>query len=115
MVLQNSAKAHPDLPNVPLAINFAKTDLGRKLIQVALHDISTITYLYTLPPKTPKDRVQILRRAFQETMHDPEFLAEAKKGNLELEPVAGDELEKVVNSLFKVDRSTVNKLREILK
>jgi hypothetical protein len=48
-------------------------------------------------------------------MNDPEFVAEAKKGNLELEPVAGEELEKVVNSFFKVDAATVNKLREILK
>jgi tripartite-type tricarboxylate transporter receptor subunit TctC len=115
VVLQNSATPHPDLRDVPLAINLAKTDLGRKLIQVALHDVSTITYLYTFPPNTPKDRVQLFRRAFRETMNDPEFVAEAKKGNLELEPVAGEELEKVVNSFFKVDAATVNKLREILK
>jgi tripartite-type tricarboxylate transporter receptor subunit TctC len=115
VVLQNSAAPHPDLPDVPLTVNLAKTELGRKLIQVALHDVSAITYLYSFPPRTPKDRVQLFRRAFRETMRDSEFLAEAKKGNLELEPVAGEELERIVNSFFKVDPATVNKLREILK
>ena len=115
VVLQNSAAPHPDLPDVPLAISLAKTDLGRKLIQVAMHDVSAITYLYSFPPGTPKDRVQILRRALRETMSDAEFLAEAKKGNLDLEPVAGEELEKIVNGFFKTDPATVNKLREVLK
>ena len=89
--------------------------MGRRLIQVALHDVSAITYLYSFPPGTPKDRVQIFRKAFQATLKDAEFVAEAKKGNLELDPVAGEELEKIVNSFFKVDTSTVNKLRELLK
>ncbi|MBI2367711.1 MAG: hypothetical protein HYV01_22290 [Deltaproteobacteria bacterium] len=115
VVLQNSPAPHPDLPDVSLAINLAKTDVGRRLIQVALHDVSAITYLYSFPPGTPKDRVQIFRKAFQATLKDAEFVAEAKKGNLELDPVAGEDLEKIVNSFFKVDTRTVNKLRELLK
>jgi tripartite-type tricarboxylate transporter receptor subunit TctC len=115
VVLQNSPAPHPDLPDVPLAVSLAKTELGRKLIQVALHDVSAITYLYTFPPATPKDRVQLFRRAFKETMADPEFVAEAKKGNLDLVPVGGEELEKIVNSFFRVDPATINKLRELLK
>ncbi|HXK29858.1 MAG TPA: tripartite tricarboxylate transporter substrate-binding protein [Candidatus Binatia bacterium] len=115
VVLQNSTAPHPDLPDVPLAINLAKTDMGRRLIQVALHDVSAITYLYSFPPNTPKERVQIFRQAFRETLKDAEFQAEAKKGNLELDPVAGEELEKIVNSFFKADPATVNRLRELLK
>jgi tripartite-type tricarboxylate transporter receptor subunit TctC len=115
VVLQNSAAPHPDLRDVPLAVSLAKTELGRKLIQLALHDVSAITYLYSFPPGTPKDRVQLFRRAFRDTMSDPEFVAEAKKGNLELDPVAGEELEKIVSSFFKVDSATINKLRDILK
>jgi tripartite-type tricarboxylate transporter receptor subunit TctC len=115
VVLQNSALPHPELPGVPLAIKLAKTDLGRKLIQVALHDVSAITYLYSFPPNTPKDRVQLFRRAFQETLNDAEFRAEAKKANLDIDSVAGEELEKIVNGFFKVDAATLNKLRELLK
>jgi hypothetical protein len=57
----------------------------------------------------------MFRRGFQETLKDPEFIAEAKKGNLDLEPVAGEELQRIVNGFFKVEPATVNKLREILK
>jgi tripartite-type tricarboxylate transporter receptor subunit TctC len=115
VVLQNTASAHPELGDVPLAISFAKNDAGRKLIQLALHDVGAITYLYSFPPATPKDRVQIFRRAFQATLKDVEFVAEAKKGNFELDPVAGEELEKIVNGFFKADPATVNRLRELLK
>ena len=115
VVLQNAAAAHPELPNVPLAISLAKTETGRKLIQLALHDVGAITYLYSFPPGTPKERVQIFRKAFQATLKDPEFVAEAKKGNFELDPVAGEELERIVNGLFKADPAIVNKLRDLLK
>jgi tripartite-type tricarboxylate transporter receptor subunit TctC len=115
VVLQNAPKAHPELPNVPLAIDQAKTDEGKRLIEVGIHDASTITYLYSLPPKTPKDRVQTLRNAFVSMMKDQEFLAEAKKVNLDLEPVPGEEVQRTVANFFKLDPSIANKMREILK
>jgi len=115
VVLQSSAAPHPDLPDVPLSISLAKTDLGRKLIRVAMHDLSAITYLYTFPPGTPKNYVQLFRRAFLETLNDPEFLVDAKKGNLILDPVPGEELEKIVNGLFDTEPATLHKLRELLK
>jgi tripartite-type tricarboxylate transporter receptor subunit TctC len=115
VVLQNTPTAHPELPNVPLAINQAKTDEAKKLIRAGIHDASAITYLYSLPPETPIDRVQILRKAFIDTMKDPEFVAEAKKANLDLDPLAGDELQKTVANFFKLEPSVANKLREILK
>jgi len=74
-----------------------------------------LTYLYTLPPGTPKEPVQILRHAFDQTMKDPEFLAEAKKANLDLAPVSGEELEKIVAGLFKLEPTIVGRLKEILE
>ena len=115
VVLQNAAAPHPELPDVPTAVSFARTEMGKKLLQLGLHDVGAITYIYSFPPATPKDRVQILRRAFQDTMKDPEFIAEAKKGNFELTPVTGEELERLVNGFFKADPVVVNKLRELLK
>jgi hypothetical protein len=56
-----------------------------------------------------------MRKAFQATLQDPEFIAEAKKGNFELDPVSGEEVEKIVNGFFKADQATVNRLRELLK
>src|SRR5918996_4000794 len=64
VVLQNSPKAHADLAKVPVSISFAKTPEARQLIEAGVHQPSAITYGYSIPPGTPKDRVQLLRKAF---------------------------------------------------
>lgn len=115
VVLQSAPQPHPELPNVPLAINLAKTEEGRQLIQAGIHNPSTTTYSYSLPPGTAKERLQILRRAFAETVKDAEFLAEAKKASLEVNPVLGEEVERLIQGFFKIDPALVAKLKEILK
>ncbi|MBI4527476.1 MAG: hypothetical protein HY695_27085 [Deltaproteobacteria bacterium] len=114
VVIQASSKAHPELPKVPLAINLAKTEEARQLLETAVHGDSEIVRTYTLPPGTPKERVQILRRAFQETLKDKEFLADAKKSKLGVDPVSSDEIEKIIKSLFKLPPGLVAKLKDVL-
>jgi tripartite-type tricarboxylate transporter receptor subunit TctC len=114
VILQANRRSHPDLPNVPQAIKFAKTDEARKLIEIGIHADSDIVRTYTLPPETPKDRVQLLRKAFDATLKDPEFLADAKKSKLNVEPVPVDEVEKEITSLFKLDSGTVARLKDVL-
>ena len=114
VVLQVNRKNHPDLPNVPQAIKFAKTDEARRIIDVGIHGDSDIVRTYTLPPGTPKDRVQALRRAFDATLKDPEFIADAKKSRLNIDPVAADEIEKDIAGLFKLDSALIGKLKDIL-
>src|SRR5437867_2620286 len=111
IVLQITPKPHRDLPNVPLAINYAKTEEARRILEVAVHNDSTLVRTYTLPPGTPKDRVQLLRKAFQDTLRDPAFLADAEKQKLEIEPVTAEEIESAVESLFKIDSDMITKLR----
>lgn len=115
IIIQATPKALPDLPKVPVAIDLAKTDEARRLIQVVIHDLSAITRLYALPPGTPKVLVQTLRKAFMATMNDKEFLADAKKSKLDIDPVSGEEMERIVAGLFKLEATMVAKLREILK
>jgi len=107
-------KRHPELPNVPTALEFAKTDDARKVLKYAIHDIATITRMYFLPPGTPKDRVQMFRKAFADTLRDPEFLAEAKKSKIDIEPVSGEEMEKVVHGLYNIDPTMLARLKEVL-
>lgn len=114
VVLQANRRTHPDLPKVPQALSLAKTEEARRLIEVAVHGDSDIVRSYTLPPGTPKDRVQILRNAFHATLKDPEFLADAKKSNLDVNPVSGEEIEKIIAALFKLEPALVNRLKEIL-
>jgi tripartite-type tricarboxylate transporter receptor subunit TctC len=115
MVLQATVKAHPDLPNVPVAFELAKNDEGRKLIEVVARVNGPSTRPYLLPPGTPKERVAILRKAFADTMRDAEFLAEAKKANLDINPDDGAGLERNIRDIFKLDPPLVAKLKEILK
>jgi hypothetical protein len=115
IVLQLSAKPHPDLPKVSLAMNLAKTDEARKLIQAVTQAHGAAVRPYVLPPGTPKERVEILRKAFIETVKDPELLKEAAKANLEINPGSGEELERNVKELLRLDPSLVARLKDILK
>ena len=114
IVLQTVPKPFPDLPNVPLAIDLAKTPEARQLIEVGIHYPSKITKTLALPPGTPNDRAQILQKALQETVKDSEFIAEAEKAKLGLAPVTADDMKKTVEGIFKLDAGVVAKLKTIL-
>jgi tripartite-type tricarboxylate transporter receptor subunit TctC len=113
VVVQINRQSHPELSNVPNAVSLAKDDAGRSLLQAGILDPAAITRLYALPPGTPKDRVQILRKAFLDTLKDPEFLEEAKKLNIEVKPMSGDDLEKLVAGLFSLPPDTVKTLKAL--
>jgi hypothetical protein len=114
VVLQTIPKSQPELVKIPLAIDMAKTEEARQLIQIGIHNVSAITRPYLLPPGTPKERVQILRKALTDTLKDPEFVAEIKKVNFAVDPISGEELEAIIQGLFKIKPETLAKLKEIL-
>ena len=113
-IIQVNAKKAEDIPNVPNAIDFAKTPDARTLIEAGIHAPSAILRAYALPPGMPKSRVDILRNGFNATMKDPELLAEMKKSKLEINPLTGSEMDGVVKTLFKMDAKSVAKIREVL-
>lgn len=107
-------KAIKELPNVPPANRFARNDEERRIVQIVLDSQNEYSRPLVLPPGTPKDRVQILRQAFDETVKDPEFLAEVEKMKMTLDPASGDEVTNEVTTLTKIDASLRAKLRKIL-
>jgi len=115
IVLQASAAPLPDLPGVPLALDLARTDEARQLIQAGIIVPSSIARLYALPPATPADRVRTLRAAFLATLRDPEFQVEARQSMLEIDPISADELERLVAELFKLSPPVAAKLKELLR
>ena len=110
VVLQVTAKKIPDLPNVPLALDLAKTEEARQLLKAGAIDPAAIVRVYVTTPRTPKDRLQILRSAFAKTLTDPDFVAEAKKANLDINPLNGEEVKKIVDDLFKLTPAMRTKL-----
>jgi hypothetical protein len=113
-VLQTSARPFPDLTGVPLALSFAKTDEARQLIKVGIQNAAAFARPLALPPGTPKDRVPILRRAFQKTLRDKAFLVEAEKAKLTLDPATAEDLERMVAEAFALDPALLAKLKDIL-
>lgn len=113
-ILQGVAKPIPEIPNVPLAISYAKTDDGRKLIEVGIHEPSVYARPFFVSPGTSKDIVQTLRSAFQATLKDKEFLAELDKAKLNLKPATGEALAQVVQGLFDLDSGMKAKLKDVL-
>jgi tripartite-type tricarboxylate transporter receptor subunit TctC len=102
------------LPNVPLALELAKSEEARQLLKAGAIDPAAIVRVYVTTPRTPKDRLQILREAFMRTLSDPEFLAETRKTNLDVNPLTGEEVKKIVDELFKLKPEVVAKLANIL-
>jgi len=114
VVLQATPKPIPDLLKVPLASSFAKTEEARQLIKMGVYEPASITRLYFSPPGTPKEQVQILRKAFQETLKDPGLLEEAKKSKLAIHPLTGEEVGETVQRLFTISPALATKLKEII-
>ena len=113
-VVQIVAKPMADIPNVPLAISLAKTDDARKLILVGVQNSSAFARPFALPPGTPRDRVDMLHKAFHATLQDPAFLAEAQKAKLSIDPVTGAEMNKLVADVFTLDAGLLAKLKDAL-
>ena len=114
VVVQCVPKPLKEIPNVPRVIDFAKTQEQKKFVQILIHDANDYSRPFAVPPGTPKDRIEILRNAFQQTMRDTEFLAEINKMQLTLDPTTGQELTAAVAGSSKLDQDTLTKLRDIL-
>jgi tripartite-type tricarboxylate transporter receptor subunit TctC len=67
-----------------------------------------------LPPAVPKDRIATIKSAFDKTLRDPEFLAEAKKARLGVAPISGDELTRRVNAFFNLPEDMKRKIKRVL-
>ena len=114
VVLQTMLETHPELKGVPLAIDFAKTDEGKKLLRIAA-EVYGKQRLYSLPPQVPPERVRVLQKAFMATLKDAQFLAEAEKAKLEIDPIDGSAVEKMVNGLYDIEPAVITRVKQILE
>jgi tripartite-type tricarboxylate transporter receptor subunit TctC len=112
-VLQASLKSHPKHKQIPLAINYAKTDDARDLLRVA-DNAHSAQFPFSVPPGMAKDRLEMMQRAFMRALKDADLIAEAKRSQLDIEPVDGQAITKTLTGLYDLKPATVAKLKDIL-
>ncbi len=114
VVLQTMIVSHPELKGIPLAIDFARTDEGKKFLRIA-SEVYGKQRLYSLPPQVPQERVHALQKAFVDTLKDPQLLAEANKSKLEIDPIDGPGIEKMVHGLYEIEPAVITRVKQILE
>lgn len=114
IVVQTVEESHPELKDVPLAIQYAKTEEARTLLDVANGPYAVGARPYSVPPGLPKARLQLLQKAFMETLHDPDLLKEAEKSKLEVKPIDGPGIAKIMSGLYKMKPALRSKLAGLL-
>ncbi len=113
VLVQLALRKHPDLPNVPLIMDLAKTDEQRQILKL-IFARQTMGRPYLAPPGIPADRAEALRKAFMDTMTDKDFLAEAERTKLEITPVEGADLQKLVAEVYATPPDIAKKAAAVL-
>ena len=98
--------------DVPLSTELAKTDLDRNALTF-LNASATLGRPITAPPGLPNERVEALRHAFDETMKDPDFLADAAKAGMVVKPFGGDDLQALATELAHSSLEVVKRAKEL--
>jgi len=111
-LVQYSLKPHPELPGVPMSWELGRTDDDKQILRIVAN-ATEVGKLILSTPDTPSDRIQALRRAFDATMKDPAFQAELKSQRVELGPMSGEELQKLVVELGTVSPAIIDKVKAI--
>jgi len=114
ILVQFALAKHPELSDVPLVIDLARTEEQRKLLKfVFARQVMGRPYL--APPGVPPATVAALRRAFMATMADAAFLADAERSKIEVNPVPGERIQDLMAELYKTPPELTKRLAEMLR
>jgi tripartite-type tricarboxylate transporter receptor subunit TctC len=113
VLVQEHDKGHPDVNRmgVPLAVDFAKSPQDRQIMEL-IYSSEIFGRPYILPPGVPADRVAALRKAFMDALRDPELRAEGEKLGLDLDPIAGEELQKIAEKIYATPPDIVERAKQ---
>jgi len=106
LLFQVGLEKHPDLPNVPLILDLAKTEQQRAALKLIFSQ-QLLARPYVAPPGVPAERITALRQAFDATMTDPDFVAEAGRIELELNPIGGARLQQLLAEVYAAPSDVV--------
>jgi tripartite-type tricarboxylate transporter receptor subunit TctC len=114
LLAQWALRKHPDLADVPMVLDLAKTDAERQALLLVLARLEYGRPFF-VPPGTPPERVAALRRAFDATMKDPNFLADAEKLKLDIDPLTGEQVAALVEQVARTAPETAARVRAALE
>jgi tripartite-type tricarboxylate transporter receptor subunit TctC len=114
ILVQLSLGKHPDLPHIPLIVDLAGSEEQQQIFRL-IFARQVMGRPFLGPPNIPPDRVELLRKAFAETMRDPQFLADAVKSQLEITPVAGEAVEQLVKEIYRTPKAVADKAAEHIR
>ncbi len=113
ILVQMGAERAPDLPDVPLMHELAKNEVDREVLEFVSLSPS-MGRPFVAPPGVPAERVAMLRKAFDATMRDPEFLAEAAASKLEIDPTPGNKLAEIVERTLRASPDTIKRAKQAM-
>jgi len=114
ILFQMALDKHPDLPEIPLIMELARTDEERAIFKL-IFGRQVMAWPFATPPGVPAERVAVLRKAFMDTVRDKDFLADAAKGNFEVRPVAGETVQALVQDIYDTPAAIVQKTTRLLQ
>jgi tripartite-type tricarboxylate transporter receptor subunit TctC len=110
MLVQLGLAKSPDLPDVPWVMDFARNERDRQILKLILARL-VVAWPFVAPPGLPEAQKAALRRAFDDTMHDPGFLAETERSGLNVSPVGGAEIDALIAELYRMPSDVVDAAR----
>jgi tripartite-type tricarboxylate transporter receptor subunit TctC len=100
--------------DVPLALDLAKTEADKQAIEFVVSP-NLFARPFTAPPDVPAERVQALRKAFDATLDDPAYLAEAKQRKMQVLLVRGEEIDAVLKRIFSMPKAVMDRVKDAIK
>lgn len=110
LIVQLALAKAPDLPNVPLLMDEAQNDEQKQILKLVFSR-QVLGRPFVAPPGIPADRKEALRTAFDRTMNDADFRAEAQKNGIEINPVSGADMESLISELYQLPNDVIAKAR----
>jgi tripartite-type tricarboxylate transporter receptor subunit TctC len=111
ILVQEATRRHPDLPDVPTVLDLAKTDDTKRVVEL-IYGWQIMGRPFTAPPDVPAVRLAALRAAFDATMKDPVFVAEAEKQHVDISPIGAKEIEEFIARAYETPKHLVTRAME---
>lgn len=111
-IMQLGLRKHPDLPNLPLIMDLVKNENDRQVLELVFAR-QAMGRPFIAPPGTPPAIVATLRAAFNKVVKDPELLEVAKKLDLEVDPMSGEDVQALVERLHKFPKAVIERTQAI--